>query len=151
MRFGRLCIFSTPIIEPKSSLTLKLKETPCFGHWSSHSHGMPWIGSTFHAPKDTTDAWFGKASDRYDKLRERSFLEIEAAELLHSLSFQRELESTGADSKRRPEVPEVGKWVEGYRRWIFPIKKTQSLFLKKTPCVSWGKGGVTIQKWVSRH
>ena len=67
-----------------------------FGHWlyNRRKNAEAWI-------KDTTDAWFGKAADRYEKLRERSFLEVEAAELLHSLSFQKELESTGADSKRK--------------------------------------------------
>eukprot|EP00438_Fugacium_kawagutii_P024031 Skav212894 [mRNA] locus=scaffold374:17109:20829:+ [translate_table: standard] len=50
--------------------------------------------------KDKSSAWFGKAGDRYEKLRQKSFLEVEAAELIHSLSFQKELESTGADSKR---------------------------------------------------
>jgi len=43
----------------------------------------------------------GKASQRYEKLRERSFQELEAGELVHSLSFQSELESTGADTKRK--------------------------------------------------
>lgn len=67
-----------------------------FGYWlyNRRKGAEAWI-------KETTDAWFGKASDRYTKLREKSFLEIEAAELLHSVSFQRELESTGADSKRK--------------------------------------------------
>ena len=64
-----------------------------------HPIAVAWVPPS---AQDVTDAWFGKASDRYDKLRARSFLEVEAAELLHSLSFQREMESTGADSKRRP-------------------------------------------------
>ena len=51
--------------------------------------------------QDTSSEWFGKASDRYEKLRAKSFHTSEAAELVHSLSFQRELKSTGADSKQK--------------------------------------------------
>lgn len=57
-------------------------------------HAEAWL-------KGTSSEWFGKAADRYEKLRTKSFHTSEAAELLHSMSFQRELESTGADSKQK--------------------------------------------------
>jgi len=39
------------------------------------------------------------APGRHDKLHKRLFAEVEAGELLHSASFQRELANTGSDSK----------------------------------------------------
>ncbi|CAE7197434.1 rskn-1 [Symbiodinium natans] len=51
--------------------------------------------------KQTTNEWFGQASSRYDKLHKRSFTVQEANELVHSLSFQKLLEATGADSKNK--------------------------------------------------
>merc|ERR1712178_154062 len=41
----------------------------------------------------------GRAQRRYKMLFSRSFAEVEASELLHSMSFQSEIEDTGADSK----------------------------------------------------
>uniref|UniRef100_A0A7S0A396 Uncharacterized protein n=1 Tax=Pyrodinium bahamense TaxID=73915 RepID=A0A7S0A396_9DINO len=43
--------------------------------------------------------WLGKATGRYQRLRERLFSESEAAEFVHSLSFQEEIRKDGADSK----------------------------------------------------
>lgn len=54
--------------------------------------------------KSLKNAWatnFGAASKRYEKLYKQSFTEVEAGELLHSASFQKELALTGADSKGR--------------------------------------------------
>lgn len=51
--------------------------------------------------KQTSNEWFGKASSRYDKLRKRAFASQEAAELVHSISFQKLLDKTGADSKNK--------------------------------------------------
>jgi len=46
-----------------------------------------------------TDELVGRASARYTKLHDKSFTDVEAAELVHSLSFQSPIEDTGADSK----------------------------------------------------
>jgi len=46
-----------------------------------------------------TDATFGRSSGRYEKLHKRLFAEVEANELMHSVSFQSQFEDTGSDSK----------------------------------------------------
>merc|ERR1719333_1166086 len=43
----------------------------------------------------------GRASTRYERLQARMFEEVEANELVHSASFQKEMDKTGADSKNR--------------------------------------------------
>lgn len=49
--------------------------------------------------RDTTDEWMGRASRRYNKLYDTMFMDVETADLLHSASYQKELEHTGADSQ----------------------------------------------------
>jgi len=51
--------------------------------------------------KGSSSIWAGSAAKRYDKLYSRSFDEVEAAELLHSASFQKKLGDTGADSQNK--------------------------------------------------
>jgi len=50
--------------------------------------------------KSSVDEWLGKAGERYDHLYARYFEEVEAAELLHSMSFQTKLDETGGDAKK---------------------------------------------------
>ena len=73
--------------------------------------------------------WFGKASSRYDKLRKRTFASQEAAELVHSISFQKLLDKTGADSKNKKRwgfrvelkvKPRVQIRSEGFLRYSTP-------------------------------
>jgi len=49
--------------------------------------------------RETGDEFLGKASRRYDRLEKHLFDEVEAAELLHSASFQASMTKTGGDSK----------------------------------------------------
>eukprot|EP00930_Biecheleria_cincta_P042177 TRINITY_DN29006_c0_g1_i1.p1 TRINITY_DN29006_c0_g1~~TRINITY_DN29006_c0_g1_i1.p1 ORF type:complete len:1093 (+),score=214.17 TRINITY_DN29006_c0_g1_i1:73-3351(+) len=73
-------------------------------HMSKESVGK-WIWGAMKnmekTVRDTTDSFLGRSASRYDKLYKRMFSEIEAAELLHSSSFQAKLDNTGSDSKKR--------------------------------------------------
>lgn len=51
--------------------------------------------------RDTSDSFFGRSASRYDELYKTMFSEIEAAELLHSSSFQVKMDDKGSDSKHR--------------------------------------------------
>mmetsp|Transcript_45623 Transcript_45623/g.108597 ORF Transcript_45623/g.108597 Transcript_45623/m.108597 type:complete len:1111 (+) Transcript_45623:106-3438(+) len=51
--------------------------------------------------KSASSAVIGRASDRYDRLHQRTFAEMEVNELVHASSFQSLLDNTGADSKHR--------------------------------------------------
>jgi len=55
--------------------------------------------------------WFGRASKRYSKMYDQSFLETEANELLHAISFQRHLGDEGGDSTGR----------ESYDRYVVTV------------------------------
>jgi hypothetical protein len=46
-----------------------------------------------------SNEWAGRANTRYHALRAKLFGEVEAADLLHAASFQRELPDAGGDSK----------------------------------------------------
>lgn len=64
---------------------------------------MSWLGNkaknTESWIRSTTDEVFGRTSTRWHKLRARLYKEVEANELLHSLSFQSKFDPTGSDSK----------------------------------------------------
>lgn len=67
------------------------------------------IGSFFKAQwkgleswaRTTYSEWLGRAKGRYDRLKDRLFDEMEVGEMVHSTTFQVEMEDTGGDSKDR--------------------------------------------------
>jgi len=84
----------------------KLKEKT-----SKNSAQAKRLGEWFHAKikgleKDMRAGygeWLGRANDRYAKLRQQLFEEVEAAELVHSISYQTNLSASGADSTKRKQ------------------------------------------------
>jgi len=64
---------------------------------------MSWMATSAKSTeswiRSSTDEVFGRTSTRWHKLRARLYKEVEANELLHSLSFQSKFAATGGDSK----------------------------------------------------
>jgi len=64
-----------------------------------------WFGRRFKGLegwlKRTGSSLFGKAGTRREKLKNKFFVEAETSDLIHSMSFQKQMRDDGADSKNR--------------------------------------------------
>ena len=146
MRFGRLCIFSTPNLTKVVTNTEAERDSMFWDHRIAMDRfhmvppSMPRRTPRMPGLARPRTATTSCASGRFWRSRQPSCCTA--------------YPSNGS-WKARAQIPSVArKWEVGWS-WrlqaIFSPSKKHRLVIKKTPCVSWGKGGIIIQKWVSRH